>query len=272
MRYDKALKARTDHPDLSRSAQGRYIRSSRLRGTCVRVHDAVLELGSLFLDYDDWAVRFFGLTPRHATRGGRRPDGDALAGSPLQIASIDSHRRRITLRENCCTLAPLQQGLRGGVFPAGYTAELARQCNLPPFWNGTGTWGDHETPQACDGRTDGTREDKGETGDPPALVEDGTLMDRRVMCPDGRLGDICDLVVDVEHWKARYLIVRLVSDDEEEERLLSPFWISIQADGSTIRVPMTKATVLNAPCFDPDDLTRFDESVLAQYYGFLVES
>ena len=98
------------------------------------------------------------------------------------------------------------------------------------------------------------------------------LMSLEVTSADGPLGDIADLAVDIVHWRVRYMVVRLTGDDDEEERLLSPFWTSIRSGSSHISVPMTKATVLNAPCFDPEDLTAFDERVLAKYYGFLVES
>lgn len=268
--HDRALETRNETPYPSR-ARKHYIRSSILRGTSVQAGESDLELISLFIDYDDWAVRFFGLHPRAAASSGRHSDGDGLVGSPLQIASMDAGECRIVLSEGRSTLAPLQEECRGGRIPAAKTAELTRRCNLKPFWNGTRVWGDHDTPQADGSRTGSGTETNGETGEPPALIEDRTLTSLIVTSPEGRLGAITDLVVDIEHWKARYLIVRVFSD-EEEERLLSPFWISIGPDSPHIRVPMTKATVLNAPCFDPDDLTPFDESVLARYYGFLVES
>ncbi len=271
MPHEKPLRARTEQACPSRPGR-HYVRSSRLHGASVSVGESDLELSSIFLDYDDWAVRFFGLHPRTAFSSGHPAKGARLVGSPLQIASMDAGVRRINLREGSTTLAPLQNENRGGSIPAAKTADLTRRCNLKPFWNGTGTWGDHDTPQADDRRTGGDTQTGRQAVDPPALIEDRTLLNLGVTSPEGRLGAVTDLVVDVEHWKARYLIVRVSPDDEKEERLLSPFWISIRPDSPRICVPITRATVLNAPSFDPDDLTPFDETVLARYYGFLVES
>ncbi|MFP4113396.1 MAG: PRC-barrel domain-containing protein [Spirochaetota bacterium] len=253
-----------------------YLRLSRLRrftGSTVRI-----DLGSvdtLYFDPDDWAVRFLSLGSRAKNQESVSP-----VVSPMQIRrlSADDELIEIDARHGVYRLE-ISDGHRP--LDAGTTNRIADHYDLPVFWDGPDVWGEYASPRRLAesaehsdyraGALRTRRRTDQRTAVTPQLYPHNTLMGRGVFSPDGRLGVISDLLIDVNAWRIRYFIVWLQAPGETGEVLLSPFWVNGPPEKTKVTVPMTTEAIVNGPNFAPEDLEPLDERILARYFGFLTE-
>lgn len=218
---------------------------------------------TLYFDTDDWAVRFF-------TIG--RPDESHARPSPLvsPLHAVNASRDAgeelaVELRGEPYELVP---GDRYATLPPELIERVTAHYELPEFWGGSRVWGDYATPGEL---RDAQTVPLCEPGAPPQLHPHTVLMGRPVFAPDGRLGVVSDLLIDLDSWRIRYFIVWLQAPGESGEVLLSPFWVSGAPTRPRVTVPMTTEAIVSAPTFAAEELKPLDEQILASYFGFLHE-
>lgn len=217
---------------------------------------------TLYFDTDDWAIRFFTI--------GRPDESESRPSplvSPLQTAGA-AHGGEVLTIEMTHDPYELAQGDRYGRLPSDVTQSITSRYELPEFWGGSRVWGDYATPAEL---RDAPTVPLGEPGPAPELHPHTVLMGRPVFAPDGRLGVVSDLLIDLDSWRIRYFIVWLQAPGETGEVLLSPFWVSGPPRGPRVTVPMTTEAIVSAPTFMAEELRPLDEQILASYFGFLLE-
>ncbi|MFW6312632.1 MAG: hypothetical protein ACOC2N_01960 [Spirochaetota bacterium] len=245
-----------------------YIRLARLRRfTATTPRETLGNVDALYFDQEDWAVRFVSLT----NRSGRAGLYSALV-SPLCVSRIrpDEEALDVDLLAEAYELA--QSELHKSIDPRA-TIGVLRHYRLPAFWRGERAWGDHASPAelARSARKPDLINGHPITDSPPKLYPHSMLMGREVFSPDGQLGVVSDLLVDLSTWRIRYFIVWLQAPGESGEVLLSPFWVNGPPQKPRVTVPMTTEAVVNGPNFVAEDLEPLDEQILARYFGFLKE-
>jgi len=243
-----------------------YIRLARLRRFSVTAQRERLgNVDSLYFDHDDWAVRFLSLAKRTGRNGLR-----SVVVSPM---SLTRARPAEEAFDAALRSEPFERSDGDGrrTLPGSFTTELTAYYRLPAFWRGVHVWGDYASPALLYEQAGGASGSNGYAGssEPPDLYPHNILMGREVHSPDGRLGVISDLLLDLETWRIRYFIVWLQAPGESGEILLSPFWVNGLPRRPRVTVPMTTEAVLNGPNFVPEDLQPLDEQILARYFGFL---
>ena len=274
-----------------------YIRLAllrRFRGRSPSGESGALE--TLFYDNDDWALRALSFRPE--ARRGRQ----ALIASPMQVRSVDHEHEELALHLGEAPYR-VDQYARYRAFTSEQTAGLYAYYDLPVFWTGSGVWGDAASPAKLmmmpagadslavgSGGYEGAAPPVGRTvfaggrryesprpqaaeheSAPPPLYAHTRLMGRVVFSPDGRLGTISDLLIDLETWRIRYLIVWVEAPGEAGEFLLSPFWVNGSPVRGRMTVPITTEAILSGPNFMADELQPLDERILARYFGFLTD-
>jgi hypothetical protein len=198
-----------------------YMRLALLRrfhGTLPSGEPGALE--TLFYDNDDWALRALSFRPES------RRGCQAFVASPMQVRSVDHEREELTLVVGDAPYR-VDQYARYRAFSSEQTAGLYAYYDLPAFWTGSGVWGDAASPAelmvvpagadslgvrrtvfAGGRRYESPRPQAAEQASaPPPLHAHNRLMGRVVFAPDGRLGTISDLLIDLQTWRIRYLVV-----------------------------------------------------------------
>ena len=240
-----------------------YMRLARLRRFAPRLDrpDAG-HIDTLYLDPEDWAIRF-------ALVAGDDPavEPDAWLVSPMHVSGLDRQHERFDLELRGAEPYECQNTDRHLRLSADEIEAIAAHYGLPVFWDGAGVWGDYDTPERLRGAANG----HAAAARSPELFPHTTLMGRPVFAPDGRLGVISDLLLDMTAWRVRYFIVWLQAPGETGEILLSPFWVNGPPEKPRVTVPMTTETIVSGPTFAPEELEPLDERILAHYFGFLTE-
>ena len=241
-----------------------YWRLARLRRFSVTSgRSATGRVDTCYFDPDDWAVRFIGVVRVAADN-----DPVAMLVSPLSVARVSVETERIELGDDW-------RSLRVDELPAFVspleTAHAVRHCRVPSFWSGSGVWGDYATPARLRRVTARTPHAARIVSKAPALYPHTVPVGREVFCTDGRLGVVSDLLIDLDAWRIRYLIVWLMAPGESGEALLSPFWVNGPPQTNTITAPMTTGAIVRGPTFVPEQLEPLDERILAHYFGFLTD-
>lgn len=240
-----------------------YMRLARLRRFAPRrEREDTGHIDTLFVDPDDWAIRFVLVGADDPVR---EPDGWLL--SPMHLLRLDPERERFDLALRGAEPYRCPATDRHLRLSAEDTERIVAHYGLPVFWDGSGVWGEYDTParlrDAPNGHAPAARS--------PDLFPHTTLMGRPVFAPDGRLGVISDLLLDIVAWRVRYFIVWLQAPGESGEILLSPFWVNGPPEKPRVTVPMTTEAIVSGPTFAPEELEPLDEQILAHYFGFLTE-
>ncbi|MFW5744334.1 MAG: PRC-barrel domain-containing protein [Spirochaetota bacterium] len=240
-----------------------YMRLARLRRFAARVNrrDAG-NVDTLYLDPDDWAIRLILLGFDDSAS---RPDARLV--SPMHLSAVDPGQERLKLALGDVGAYPCANSDRHLNLSPADVGAVVSHYGLPVFWNGSGVWGDYETPCALRAAANGHRT----VSRAPELFPHTTLMGRPVFAPNGRLGVISDLLLDLSAWRVRYLVVWLQAPGETGEILLSPFWVNGAPEKPCVTVPMTTEAIVSGPNFAPEELEPLDEQILARYFGFIKE-
>ena len=241
-----------------------YLRFARLRRFSVRLEASDVGLiDTLYLDPEDWAVRLVALGDHGAAVGQR----SVRLVSPMHVARLDERTERLDLALNGTDPYRSASTDRHASMSSEQLDAIDAYYGLPVFWNGTGVWGEYATPAELRDASNG----HAPTSSAPELFPHAMLMGRPVFAPDGRLGVISDLLLDLTAWRVRYLIVWVQAPGETGEILLSPFWVNGPPEKPRVTVPMTTEAIVSGPTFAAEELEPLDEQILARYFGFLKE-
>ena len=109
---------------------------------------------------------------------------------------------------------------------------------------------------------------RGASGD-PHLRRTREVLRYCVHGPDDRMGDVHDFLVDDGSWSIRYLVVDVRDWWHGKQALVPPSSIVyISWEGAAVHVDVSRATVRNAPEYDPRGPVDPDyETRLHDYYG-----
>jgi len=261
------------------------IRLQHLRRSRVDLNDgAEASVETFWYDNEDWVMRFASINTGSSTR---------IVPTPL--LDVDEHYA-LQLPLALPDLYPLESEhfTHGNMDDAGpdrhHERAILAWYGLPVYWGGSGPWRDSRDPKvlladtaARDARSDQPRTNSTRlvttaSRDERLLFDIRDVLCETLACPDGAYGWVDDLVVDVDSWALRQLIVRALpayhnrtpdGSEASGDALISPFWGTWDTDADQLRVPFTRATIWASPFFKPDALAPKDEHVLARYYGFV---
>lgn len=242
-----------------------YLRLARLRRFAADCRGRPAgAIATLYFDPEDWAIRLL-LVGSNDRSGGPSP----VLVSPMEIDTLDAGGEEI--RFDCEPAGDDRQTVDAYRPLAGEViARFHTDHGLAPFWNGPEVWGAAGTPRALR-EAEPDEASAGGGFAPPTLHPHSSLMGRPVFAPDGRLGVISDLLIDLVSWRIRYFIVWLQAPGESGEVLLSPFWVQGPPEEPNVKVPITTEAIVSGPTFQPEELEPLDERILARYFGFLTE-
>ncbi|TVQ25731.1 MAG: PRC-barrel domain containing protein [Spirochaetaceae bacterium] len=249
-----------------------YVRLATLRAARVVTDDGPGSVAALFVDADDWAIRFLAVSFDAGRRGAGHRSDERLV-SPQQLRATGANvAYPLTASRSINTLQRLRLRRRSGHLPGRTVARLTVRYGLPPYWEGPEAWGMAPDPvSAVAGERPTPRWAAGQRR-PRPVYPDARIIGSRVTSATAPIGRVSDLAIDRKSWRVRYLIVRLSAGGGDTEVLVSPYWTIGPPSRRRARMDRPADTVLTAPRFRPESITRRDERMLAQHYGFLVES
>ena len=101
----------------------------------------------------------------------------------------------------------------------------------------------------------------------PGLRSGQELIRFHVVSEGQRIGDICDLLIDLGEWTIRYLVVRL--QDDHKQVVLSPRLIN-QVDGASqsVSIDFSERMLRHSPCYNRSApiMMTYDDGVTDYYY------
>ena len=268
-----------------------------LRLRSLRSHGIQLPQGrharitAVWYDDEDWVVRYLSATGQQEAYLVPAPLLDVderyqLSVSPETTPELFRHDAYAIFGENTHGSVPTEISRKE-------ECAVLRWYGLPAYWGGSGLWGDAFYPSdlVAAGVERSASSVMVDLEEARVFAARDVIHDT-VACPDGAYGSVDDLLVDLESWAVKYLIVRALPgyrgpEHEQagrtsrhaceegsvepgvwDEALISPFWGRWNRASDQLRVPFTRATIWAGPAYKPDALAPKDECVLARYYGF----
>jgi sporulation protein YlmC with PRC-barrel domain len=236
-----------------------------LRGFDVRAKDAELGRVREFYFHDrSWLIRYFIVTTS------RWLGRNALI-APDAVTAVDQDHRRLLLD---LTHWQVEQSP-----PIDFDKPVSRQeaeayygyYGWPAYWVGSGFVG-FGTPQAPSPipvvpPAPAPRE-RERTGD-PHLRSFQEITGYRIHATDGEIGHVEDLLVDIDRWAIRYVVVDTRNWWPGKKVLILPHFVhALSWSEQAVSVDLGRAEIEAAPPFDSDrPLTRADELRLHAHYG-----
>ena len=247
-----------------------YVRLAELRTARVLTRDRSGSVVALFVDADDWAIRFLAVAFDDA-RGSMGRVRRLV--SPQQLHAPGASASVLTAGARTNDLKPLGVGRIVRRLSGRSVARLTARYGLPPYWIGPGPWGSASDPlSALGGERPAPRPVTGRRRHPGPAYRDSRIIGTRVTSTTAPIGRVSDLAVDRRSWRVRYLIVRLSRHNDDAEVLVSPYWTTGPPSRRRARIDRPADLVLAAPRYRPETITLREEQTLARHYGFLVES
>lgn len=195
----------------------------------------------IFVDDHDWAVRYLLIDeaeqPNHSGK---------LLVPTLAVDEVEESGGTIWVQLTRDQIANSPAFSHDQGLSRQYETEFYRYYRWPRYW------------QSAVGNGSGVQ----------TLINNADLEQYRVAAEGEVFGTICGLVVDVRHWRLRYLEV--VRHPEQASRILiSPEWIaSLDRARSRIEVNLTRGLMDSAPAYDPRYPLDADyERRLLAHYG-----
>ncbi len=157
--------------------------------------------------------------------------------------------------------------------------------SYPNYWGGMGMWGGGMYPYTTAPGDGGFRVDRDarekqveeqlkierslHRNDDPHLRSSQEVVGYHTHADDGEIGHVEDLLVDVETWAIRYMVVNTSNWWVGQKVLVSPEWITdVDWSHRTVSLDLTRASVKGAPPYDStEELNRQLESGLYDHYG-----
>jgi sporulation protein YlmC with PRC-barrel domain len=89
-----------------------------------------------------------------------------------------------------------------------------------------------------------------------------------IQAADGQIGHVEDFMVDIDHWRIRYLVVDTRNWLPGRKVLVAADWIQdIEWQSSEVRVALTKESIENSPEYQPGLVSREYEAQLYAHYA-----
>ena len=155
----------------------------------------------------------------------------------------------------------------------------------PPYWGGTGTWGEGMYPYATppdyagmgvDGaareledRAYARAERERHRHDNPHLRSCRAVLGYHIHATDGEIGHVETLLVDERNWAIRYMVVNTSNWWLGHKVLVAPQWISgVHWADESVTVDLSRAAIQGAPTYDSTvELNRQREAGLYAHHG-----
>ena len=248
-----------------------YVRLAELYGTRVLTADGSGSVAAVFVDADDWAIRFLAVAFDGVSgRVGHRHDAHLV--SPQQLHGPGANASVLTAGAQTNDLKPVGVGRIVRRLSGRSVARLTARYRLPPYWIGPEPWGSAADPQsALGGEHAAAHHAIRHRRRPGPAYPVARIVGARVRSTTGPIGRSSDVTIDRKSWRIRYLVVRPSQGNADAEVLVSPYWTTGPPVRRLARIDRPADLVLAAPRYRPETITLREEQTLAQHYGFLVE-
>lgn len=147
--------------------------------------------------------------------------------------------------------------------------ELSRYYGTPPYWGQAGTWGSEDDPSllADSGAGGGAESEAGVDGLHLRSIRE--LRGFQVQGDDENIGHVEDVIVDVQTWQVRYLVVDTRTWWFGNKALVAPSWArSVDWSSRQIHVDFSRAAIKEGPVWRSSvAIDRALETQLHDYYG-----
>lgn len=223
------------------------------------------KVGDFLFDDQKWGLRYL-----VAAAGGWFQDRKVLV-SPVQLS-----RPLPTVGEQTLPIRLTKEQLKDSPFleldaPVSrqFEIEYQRYHQTPTYWFGPALWGATPLPES---------HSPGEVSEHQqrmAEIEESTLrsisevVGDSVAATDGDLGKIKDIIIDVQTWKVRYLVLDIGNWIVDREMIVDTDWIeSFSYPDQAVVVSLAKDQIKGAPKFDSSEpVNRSYETTLYDFYG-----
>jgi sporulation protein YlmC with PRC-barrel domain len=240
-------------------------RAHELEGYSISARDGdVGHVYDFFFDGQSWTVRHI-VVDTGTWLSGRR-----VLISPRAIVRVDPSR---TTFECALTRAQVEGSPDVDTdLPVSRQREieLATYYNYPDYWGGPLRWGTTEMPAVpypaaplplhppvgSASVAEEVRARARESGD-PHLHSARKVRGYSIRATDGDLGHVEDFLIDDVAWAIRYLVVDPRNWWPGNHVVISPEWITdVNWDDSVVGVNVDRASIRNAPVYDPEVVNR----------------
>lgn len=200
----------------------------------------------VFVDDHDWQVRYLLIDDAEwASRSGK------LLVPTLAVDEVEDQQQTIWAQLTRDQIANSPALTRGESLSRQYETEFYRYYRWPHYWQ-----------QFPDGES--CRRD---TGADKTLINAAELQRYEVFCETERLGCVSGLVIDVRHWRLRYIEV---THDRPAARvlLIRPDWIAeVSRPTRSMRLGVSLEKIETAPPYDPASPidAEYEHRLIAHY-------
>ena len=219
----------------------------------------------LYFEDDEWAVRYL------VVATGTWLFGKKVLISPNAVERVDWDKEciKVTLTMEQVRNSPDIDTDRP--ISRQQEAEYHLYYNFPPYWGGVALWGRYDQPgaEATEDEAESAKEDSsyGAKWD-SHLRSAREVRGYRVEAIDGQVGHLDNLVVEIETWAVRYLVINTGGWLKKHEVLFTPKLVDrvIWAE-ATINVNASRELMESAPGYTSvDGITRAHEEALFSHY------
>jgi hypothetical protein len=256
------------------------LRSSKdLEGYTIGATDgAIGTVEDLYFDDRMWVVRYFVITT-----------GSWLTNRKVLIAPVAIHHVDWSQKSLSASITQAQVRNSPDIdtdkpVSRQHEIEYLRYYNYPSYWEKGGVWSPGPNPNIppltsnyewsgkppIEERMARARDEaRGREPDDPHLRSCNEVTTYHIAARDGEIGHACGLLVDVQTWAVRYLIVDTSNWWLGHKVLVAPEWIvGVDWPDSKINIALTRDTLKDAPTYDPGaPLEGAFEVRMFEYYG-----
>lgn len=150
-----------------------------------------------------------------------------------------------------------------------YELEHSRYHGMPIYWGGTGLWGPAALPaNHTPGEVSEHEIKMTEIGE-STLRSYSETSDYKVSATDGEIGKVADMIVDINSWKVRYLVLDIGNWLFGRKVIVDTDWVeSFSYEDKAALISLAKDQIKDAPEFDPEEpINRSYETILYDFYG-----
>lgn len=215
---------------------------------------------SFLLENERWIVRYLIVELEVVSR--------QVLISPMSLAPVASTSKRFSLALTADEVghSPLIE-LDEPVLRR-HEQELSRYYGTPPYWEQAGAWGGEQDPaQLADSGVGGAEFEAGADGRHLCNIRE--LRGFQVQGDDDEIGHVEDVIIDLQTWQVRYLVVDTQTWWFGNKALLAPSWArSIDWSGRQVHFELSRAAIKESPVWNPTvAFDRAHETQLHDHYG-----
>jgi len=150
-----------------------------------------------------------------------------------------------------------------------YEEEHARYHNIHGYWMGASLWGASPFPEIHSPGEVYEHETNIDKIEKSNLRSSSQIMGYTVAATDGEVGEVKDVIIDIDTWKVRYLVLDVGNWLSGRQVIVDTDWVEhFSYDDKTAHVSLAKDQIKEAPAFDPNEpINRSYEVTLYDFYG-----